>query len=731
MEFPSPFGHGAAVVASISIGEGWLVLLLVAVVALATALHRASRALDEARRLRADVDALRRRLAALEAGPKPDATAPQAAHEGAIALPESEPWQPAAPAATTAPAGPSAPAPQRASDVEAAVGLTWATRLGAVTLLAGLVYFFKVAVSEDWLGPLGRVLVGASAGLGLLGLAEALGRRVDARWRDVAAGSGLAILLVTVWAAHAWYALLPAVPAFAAFAAVVALGGALAWRAASQPLLVTALAAGLANPFLLAPGAPSGLLLVGWMVPLTTGALAIARRRAWPWAAAVATLGGAALLAGWAALAPDPGLPAPLIAATLLALAVAAAARRWPGAPDFADALLAAAPVALVLTTGLLLRAHPVALPLALGAVLLVAAAALLALGRAALVVPALASAAALVLASPERASPALHLAWAAPPWLAALASSLRPVPAPRLLAWALALPTLAVGTFAATAPAPSAPLLAALAAANLATAVLLVRRGHLQTAGLAIALAAAGAAVAILFAADGPGRPLAWAALGAALALAGRRTAVPHAVASGAALVALAAVHLLALDFWAAPAPLAGPLDRRALVLLATGLATLAVARAARPPLPFALPAGAFPAALTAGHALLVGAAITVAVRLFGLDAAPPDLLSATVDQAAADAALTRKAAIATLTLGVYGAAALALGFLTRAAHRRWVGLTVLAVTLVKLALVDIWSLTRLQQMVVLLVVGALLLTCGLLYARHAERIKRLIGQP
>jgi hypothetical protein len=52
------------------------------------------------------------------------------------------------------------------------MGLTWVNRVGVVTLVLGAAFFFKYAVESGWIGPLARVLIGAAAGLGALGIAE-------------------------------------------------------------------------------------------------------------------------------------------------------------------------------------------------------------------------------------------------------------------------------------------------------------------------------------------------------------------------------------------------------------------------------------------------------------------------------------------------------------------------------------------------------------------------------
>ena len=53
--------------------------------------------------------------------------------------------------------------PQPASTLEE-IALVWFTRIGAAILLLGVAYFFKYAVDNNWIGPLGRVALGALAG---------------------------------------------------------------------------------------------------------------------------------------------------------------------------------------------------------------------------------------------------------------------------------------------------------------------------------------------------------------------------------------------------------------------------------------------------------------------------------------------------------------------------------------------------------------------------------------
>ena len=56
------------------------------------------------------------------------------------------------------------PIPAQTSTLESQVGLTIVNRIGAITLVLGVAFFFKWAVDNNWIGPLGRIALGLLAG---------------------------------------------------------------------------------------------------------------------------------------------------------------------------------------------------------------------------------------------------------------------------------------------------------------------------------------------------------------------------------------------------------------------------------------------------------------------------------------------------------------------------------------------------------------------------------------
>ncbi|WP_438036220.1 DUF2339 domain-containing protein [Sorangium sp. So ce204] len=205
-------------------------------------------------------------------------------------------------------------APERPS-IEERLGLTWLTRAGATTFLLGALFFFKYASDNAWIGPLGRVAIGAATGAALLAIAEVLRGRAQRRFVHTLIGLGLSVLIASVWASAALYELVPIPAAFAADTALLLLGAGLALRHRGEAILILSLVAGFLNPVVLSTGQDRPLVLFGYLLLMTSVTHAVAARlgfRVAPW---LAIAGHAALFWGWyaahfdASAAPAGGDP--------------------------------------------------------------------------------------------------------------------------------------------------------------------------------------------------------------------------------------------------------------------------------------------------------------------------------------------------------------------------------------------------------------------------------------
>ena len=155
-------------------------------------------------------------------------------------------------AAATAMAPPAANAPPASTEpaptLEEQLGIVWLTRIGAAVFVVGALFFFKYAVDNAWIGPMGRVAIGALLGLVLLVGAELARPNTKASFVAALTGIGLAVLFASVWASSAFYGLVSPTIAFVANTAVLFLGAALSVRHRAEPTLAVSLAAGFLNP---------------------------------------------------------------------------------------------------------------------------------------------------------------------------------------------------------------------------------------------------------------------------------------------------------------------------------------------------------------------------------------------------------------------------------------------------------------------------------------------------
>ena len=201
----------------------------------------------------------------------------------------------AVPAATAAP---SAPAPARRLDLETLIAGRWLNRIGVLAVLLAAAFFLRFAFENQWVGALGRVVIGLLCGTALLGASQWLLGRGMRYFSEGIAGLGAGVLFLSLYAAWAFYEL---IPEFAALGGMVAVTGALATLALgrdSQRLATLALSGGMATPSLLESGAEQYVALFSYLGVLVGCFLILAWGRAWRWVAPPAFV-GVALYWAW------------------------------------------------------------------------------------------------------------------------------------------------------------------------------------------------------------------------------------------------------------------------------------------------------------------------------------------------------------------------------------------------------------------------------------------------
>lgn len=171
------------------------------------------------------------------------------------------------------------PAPKPAFETK--VGLTILNRVGVITLVLGIAFFFKWAVDNNWVGPAGRVILGVLGGLAAIAIADILWRKGQRVFAQGVTGAGIAILYLSFYAAFGFYKLIPQSLAFALMFAATLMAVALSLRYGSGAIAALGFTGGYLTPLLLSSGEDHPWFLFGYILLLDAGGMDLARRRRW------------------------------------------------------------------------------------------------------------------------------------------------------------------------------------------------------------------------------------------------------------------------------------------------------------------------------------------------------------------------------------------------------------------------------------------------------------------
>jgi uncharacterized membrane protein len=212
-----------------------------------------------------------------------------------------------------------------------------------VTLL-GIVFFFVLAVHNGWIGPVGRVALGAAASALLLGAGIELRRRFGVTHAALAAaGAGIGGAYVTLLAATVHYHLIPNSAGLGIAALIAAVGTALALWWKSELVAALGLIGALLAPAALALQDGRSQTGTGFAAFVLAGALVVALRQRWQILLIAAVVASLPQIVG---LVAEPGAPETTLALALVFAALYLAAGLVPGRQGmpliFGSALLAA-----------------------------------------------------------------------------------------------------------------------------------------------------------------------------------------------------------------------------------------------------------------------------------------------------------------------------------------------------------------------------------------------------
>lgn len=189
---------------------------------------------------------------------------------------------------------------------ERLVGLNWLAIVGALALVVGIGFFLKLAFDNDWIGVTGRIALGLSVAIIMLGLGDYCHGKLLG-WARAVTGGGIAILYLSVYATFGFFTLIDPIPALLFLSLIVALTGVLSLRYESRTIAVLGMVGAFITPVLLNGDLdPSQrFILLIYVVVVDLGILAISILRNWRWFTLIGLVASYCLFAIWMDQVPD------------------------------------------------------------------------------------------------------------------------------------------------------------------------------------------------------------------------------------------------------------------------------------------------------------------------------------------------------------------------------------------------------------------------------------------
>ncbi len=213
------------------------------------------------------------------------------------------------------------------ASLESRIGGQWLNRVGIVAVLVGLSYFLKLAFENNWIGPAMQVLIGITAGIGLLVWSERFRSKGYPGFAYSLKAVSFGALYLSLWAASQYYHLVPPTVTFIGMVLVTLTSAALSLRQNADLLAAFALIGGFLTPVLISTGQNHEIALCCYLALLDLGALWITAIKQWYRLLLGAYIGTAILGGAWAVTYyTDAQLTATILFATFFFLLFATGA---------------------------------------------------------------------------------------------------------------------------------------------------------------------------------------------------------------------------------------------------------------------------------------------------------------------------------------------------------------------------------------------------------------------
>jgi uncharacterized membrane protein len=184
--------------------------------------------------------------------------------------------------------------------LESAIGTKWIGRIGMIAILVGVGFLLKYSFDNRLIGETGRVLLGIITGISFLAAGEYFIRRRNlGLFGQILTGGGLSILYLSIYAAYAFYSLIPQVPALMTLIAITTTGITLSVRYSAIVIAVIGILGGFLTPVMLSTGENRPISLFSYILVLDLGILIVGYLRKWQLLCALSLLMTIIMYAEW------------------------------------------------------------------------------------------------------------------------------------------------------------------------------------------------------------------------------------------------------------------------------------------------------------------------------------------------------------------------------------------------------------------------------------------------
>ncbi len=158
------------------------------------------------------------------------------------------------------------------------LGRKWLNKIGVISIVLGIAFFVKYSVEQGYIGPIGKIIVSITAGLALLVAGEIFNRKEGYLYlaRSLTGGS-FAVLYITIYATHHFYNLMPKNLNLIVLGVLVVLGVIFSLKYNSKEIASEAFLLGYIIT-LMSPISPYTLM---YTLVLTLGLIIVTVRRKW------------------------------------------------------------------------------------------------------------------------------------------------------------------------------------------------------------------------------------------------------------------------------------------------------------------------------------------------------------------------------------------------------------------------------------------------------------------